>query len=147
MLYDEVEPKRWTIFCIWLKHGLTWSQLDLTELNVTSKDCDCWKTLSHVSAQSAIGGDRKPWWLKHLSTINHCLIYTQHLILRKMQLSYSVYFYSLSLHYYDTSDNALFFLTKQLLEFVCFPVVFPYAVSSFTHSSLLPQTVPGKILT
>ena len=29
----------------WQYNILTWSQLDLTELNVTSRDCDRWKTL------------------------------------------------------------------------------------------------------
>ena len=39
---------------------LTWSQLDLADLNVTSRDRARWKTLSHVSAQSAVGGDSGP---------------------------------------------------------------------------------------
>ena len=42
----------------WRDIILTWSQLDVTELNVTSKDRARWKTLSRVSVQSAVGGDR-----------------------------------------------------------------------------------------
>ena len=44
----------------WRDNISTWSQLDLAKLNVTSRDRARWKRLSHVSAQSAVGGDCSP---------------------------------------------------------------------------------------
>ena len=44
----------------WRDNISTWTQLDLAELNVTSKDLERWKILSNVSAQSPVGGDSEP---------------------------------------------------------------------------------------
>ena len=44
----------------WRDNISTWSQLDLAELNVTSRNRARSKRLSHGSAQSAGGGDSGP---------------------------------------------------------------------------------------
>ena len=41
----------------WCENIYASSQLDLTDLNAATKNRNLWKVLSHVSAQSAIGGD------------------------------------------------------------------------------------------
>ena len=41
----------------WRDNVYKWSKMDLPNLNAATKDRDLWKRISHVSAQSATGGE------------------------------------------------------------------------------------------
>jgi len=50
----------------WCYNVYTWSQLNLNQLNLITKDRNQWKLYSHLSMQSGYSGESGIWWTNEL---------------------------------------------------------------------------------